>query len=211
VQTLAAKKILETLSKNLGTEISIGRIRYGLNKKLLIRDLYIQDQNKDTLLYIRRIEAALNDLDLNSKKITLNSLKLKDVYGNINQENDSVYNYTFILKNLKSDDPKPFEWDIECTNFSVLSSALNFSTFKNQNHFVSNISIISSNIFIDSVHQDISVTQMHFDLDDDHTLKSFNCEINKKNNWIKVKDLNLTSQNSFINLESGILKLPMHP
>jgi len=183
-------------------------MRYGLHNNLVLHDLYIQDQQKDTLLYIRKLDVVIKGLDFTNKRISLNSLIIKDLYGNIYQLNDTAYNFSFIQNNSETDSPKPFEWVIVCDDFSVLSSAVNINLVKNQYNYLNNIAINIKDIYIDSIRQDFELTQFQINVDNRPTLQNLKVKVNKKDNWIKINDFKLLTEKSHVFIESGILKLP---
>lgn len=72
VQNAIANKVVNVLSKNLDTKVSIGEIGINIFKGIQATDLYIEDRNQDTLLYL----AELNSDLLN----TITSLYRKDIH-----------------------------------------------------------------------------------------------------------------------------------
>lgn len=207
IQTVAAKKLFKNLSKEIGTNISVSRIRYGLNQNLIIKDLYIEDEQKDTLLYIRRLSVMINDIDLNNKKMSFGKIIAKDLYNNIYQIDDSNFNFTYIINKLKTDKTEKFNWLIRCKKFSVANSSINFNNLKENNHYLSKISLKLSDIYIDSSEQKLTITNFETDINKKPFLNNFSVLINKKHNNIKIHDLNVLMPNSHLNMEFAIINL----
>ncbi len=208
IQTAAAKKLIKNLSKEIGTNISIDRIRYGINRNLIIRNLYFEDEANDTLLYIRRLEILINDIDLNNKKISLENIIAKDIYGNIYQTNDSNFNFTYIIDKLKTGESQNFNWLVKCKKFSITNSSINFNNLQGINHYLNNISLKAADIYIDSTQQKLTINHFESGIDKKPFLSNFSALINKKQNIIKIYDLNFLMPNSHLNMEFAIINLP---
>lgn len=205
---MAARKILETISNNIGTKISVGKVRYGINKNLIIRNLYIEDQQKDTLLYIRRLEAQMDDFDFNAKNIAIQSFTIKDANGNIKEHKDSTFNYTFIIKSLKSKNSTPFNWIISCEEFSIINSAIAITRTDTSHQVYNKITLKASHVFIDSIQQQFVLNQFKTNLNNTPFLNNVTGVFNKNSHNLKLGSLNILSANSHINIESANLNLP---
>ena len=77
VQNVAIDKAATWAGGYLGTKVSVGRITIGLLNRVAVRDLYVEDWDGDTLLYVKRADAYLGSLaSLAKKNLVIN-------YGNI--------------------------------------------------------------------------------------------------------------------------------
>ncbi len=92
VQTFITHIIANKLSEKLNTRISIGGVDFAFLKTLILHDVYIEDQTKDTLLFIKHLKLNIESVQwkqriLNFKDLTLYSptIKLKELEnGNLN-------------------------------------------------------------------------------------------------------------------------------
>ena len=92
------KRAESYLTTKLHTKISIGSIDYSLPKWVELKNLYIEDQNKDTLLFGEELSVDLEMLKLISGNTHLRKVALKNILINVNrQKNDSLFNYQFIV------------------------------------------------------------------------------------------------------------------
>ncbi len=201
IQTIAAKKIVNQLSDKLGVPISVGKVRYRLTKSLLIKDLLIKDEQNDTLIYIKKIEASIKKLDLNSNSIHLKRVKINEVYANTyNITNDSL-NFTFLLKKLKKDNPEPFNWNVKCDNFEIFKSKAKYKPLSNNSVFLNNISLSIKDIAIDSTKIALSTKSLTLNKNNTALIKdlAFAIEVNKGD--YKLYDLNLFTPNSHIDIQ----------
>ena len=102
-QTWLGKKVSAYLSSELNTTISVSAIELDLFSKAKLKDVFILDEKRDTLLYgnlnvdIKNFDYANQSLIL--KKITLQNTTTKL----IRYKNNSVYNFQFLVNYFSSD------------------------------------------------------------------------------------------------------------
>ena len=72
IQNLVIDKATSLAGEALGTRIEIGEITIGLLNRVSVRDLYVEDLDGDTLLYVSRVNAYLSSLTTLPKQLTIN-------------------------------------------------------------------------------------------------------------------------------------------
>jgi len=98
VQNYVIGKITSAVSSKTNSTITIGRIGISFPKSLFLKNVFLDDQAKDTLLYAGEIKADLDMLALLKGDIVVNKISLDEIKANISrQEGDSLYNFSFIL------------------------------------------------------------------------------------------------------------------
>ncbi len=103
INTTSGKKtvrnqVAKYLSKKLQTTISIGSVDYRFPKWLEIKNVYIQDQKKDTLLFGEQLSVDLNMIKLLQGNTDIKKIFLKNISIYVSRaENDTAFNYQFIL------------------------------------------------------------------------------------------------------------------
>ena len=86
------------LENKLKTNIQIGSVDYSLPKWLKIKNVYIEDQKKDTLLFGEELAVDLDMIKLIQGNTDIKKVFLKNIGININRaENDTSFNYQFIV------------------------------------------------------------------------------------------------------------------
>ena len=105
VETAAVRLATNELSRNLGTKVQIGSVSYRFPARLLLHDVYIEDQQKDTLLYAGEVYAHFRPLALRNDEILFSHVRLQNVVSKVYQV-DSVWNYQFLLDAFKSEEKK---------------------------------------------------------------------------------------------------------
>jgi hypothetical protein len=205
IQTAVAKKFIENLSKKLNTTITVGKLRYGFNNNLIIRDLYIADQQNDTLFFASRIEAQIKTFNLNSKTIELKTLEFKKCKGNLVQFVDSSYNFSFISKAFQKNESQSFDWHlsvqkINITKTDLLYKGLGLSANNSQ------ISLGIEHFVVDSSFIGFDLNHFSNNINNHSFLRnvSFNFEKNRDN--IQLNNFKAITLNSFLQFDRFVFK-----
>lgn len=96
-QTYLAEVATDYLSRELDTELHIGKVDIYFFDKLSLDDVFVRDQNGDTLASLTSIDVVLESLNLSKNKIILKNITLNQ--GRVGISRDSIkgdYNYWFI-------------------------------------------------------------------------------------------------------------------
>lgn len=108
VETAAVQLATAEFSRALDTKAHVGAIEYRFPARLAIRDVYVEDQLQDTLIYIGEIYAHFRPLPLYHGEIRFSHVRLSDVVANlyrIEVQNDSTtytkWNYQFLTDAFK--------------------------------------------------------------------------------------------------------------
>ena len=97
VETAAVHLVAEEFSRALGTKASIGAMEYRFPARVALKDIYIEDQQHDTLLYVRELYVHFRPLALKNNEIRFSHVRLQDVVANIYRLPDSTWNYAFLI------------------------------------------------------------------------------------------------------------------
>lgn len=93
IQTYIAQKVTQGLSEKFGLPITIDHVEIDFFNTVLLDDFYVEDLNKDTLIYFSHLEAKLSYFSLFQSKVSLNQITLDDLYINIERAyEDSLFN-----------------------------------------------------------------------------------------------------------------------
>ena len=108
VQNFARKKVQNFLQKKLDTRVEIGKIFIRLPSTVLIEKVYIEDKQKDTLLYGGRIKANINLFRLFSNEVKISELSLEKITARINRTMpDTIFNFQFIIDSFATQSKQP--------------------------------------------------------------------------------------------------------
>ena len=113
--------VAHELSNTLNTHVSIGKINMGLLNRIIVDDLWLEDQNNDEMLKIARVSAKFEILPLFNGKIRINSIQLFGFNISLNKQTpESSPNFQFIIDALASKDDTPKESNIDLRINSIL-------------------------------------------------------------------------------------------
>lgn len=107
VQTWAVGKVTKILSEQLKTEVRVGEVDIEFFKTAVLRNIFIADQQKDTLLLAQALKINIGLLDLFGSEIYLNSAEINGARVKLYRNAaDSVFNYQFIVDAFAPDSTK---------------------------------------------------------------------------------------------------------
>lgn len=98
VQRVVKQKVVAYLERKLDTKVTIGKVYIDLPKNVMLKDVYVEDQKKDTLLSGGTLKANINLWQLViHNNVKIESIGLENITAKIKRElPDTVFNYQFI-------------------------------------------------------------------------------------------------------------------
>lgn len=130
VQTFLAQKAAKFLSKETQSKIEIERLEIEFFNSLALHNLYIEDQEKDTLVAIDEIEFSVFALSTNTKYIWA-SAALTGVHLNIYREqNKEHFNTQFLIDYFSSSDSAESDsWEIDFASVELSNTSFHYHDF----------------------------------------------------------------------------------
>lgn len=99
VQNFAKDKVVAYVQGKIKTKVEIGSLSLDFPKRLVLENIYFEDQKKDTLLYGGKMRVDISLFKLLSNEVDLSYLELNNIKANIYRLNpDTVFNYDYIVK-----------------------------------------------------------------------------------------------------------------
>jgi translocation and assembly module TamB len=133
VQTKIVQKATTFVSNKTNTIVELQKVNISFPKSIVIEGLYVEDTQKDTLVYAGRAKVNIALLDLFSNKITINSFSLSNATIKLyNSKTDKEFNYNFLTTSfadttaqVKPDSLTSSEWafnldKVKLQNFRLL-------------------------------------------------------------------------------------------
>lgn len=112
VQNYVVQQVTNYLENKINTPVRIGYISLDLPKKLVLEDVYFEDQSKDTLIAGEKLKVDISMLKLLRNTVEINELDLEGITAKINRTlTDSAFNFDYIIKAFVSEEEKPVEAD----------------------------------------------------------------------------------------------------
>ena len=91
-------QVVKYLENKLHTNVAIGSIDYALPKWLKIKNVFIEDQQKDTLLFGEELSVDLDMIKLLQGNTDIKKVFFKNIIINVNRaEKDTAFNYQFLV------------------------------------------------------------------------------------------------------------------
>ncbi|MFM2190057.1 MAG: hypothetical protein RL491_443, partial [Bacteroidota bacterium] len=116
VQTWIVQQVTHYLSSQLGTRVDVGGVNIVFFDSIRINNLFIGDQNQDTILQANDINAGISVFSLMDGKLKLKSLSIENGVAKISRtKSDRTYNIQFLIDYFTPTNPdtskKGFEFD----------------------------------------------------------------------------------------------------
>ncbi len=94
-------QVVNYLEKKLKTKVVIGSVDYTLPKWLKIKNVYIEDQQKDTLMFGEELAVDLDMVKLLQGNTDIKKVFLKNIIINVKRaEKDTNFNYQFVVNSF---------------------------------------------------------------------------------------------------------------
>lgn len=134
VQTFAAQKAANYLSKELNVPVTVNSLEIDFWKQLVLKDLYIEDLNNDTLVFLKELDVEINDLDFSEKRFGIFVHLHGPSAKTYKLKNDSVFNHQFLVDYFTSDDTTAInnDWNFELNGLQVSDGTYSFNDFNRQ-------------------------------------------------------------------------------
>lgn len=105
-QNLIKDKAVSYLENKIKTPVSVGRIEIGLPKNIIVKDVYFQSQEGDTLLAGEKLKLDVSLFKLLDNTLEINSVDLQGITTTIKRNKDSIFNFDYIIDAFASNEPK---------------------------------------------------------------------------------------------------------
>ncbi|HEY0679656.1 MAG TPA: translocation/assembly module TamB domain-containing protein, partial [Chitinophagaceae bacterium] len=107
VQNFAKNKIESYLQGKLKTRVEIGKLHIGFPNSISLQNVYIEDQQKDTLLSGGRLAVDISLFKLLSNEVEINEIQLEQVTAHIKRQlPDTTFNFQFIVDAFMPANPR---------------------------------------------------------------------------------------------------------
>ena len=136
VQTAALRVVTQELSSALGTEMRVEKVNYRFPNKIEINGIYVEDLQKDTLLWVDTVKAKFDFFGFFNQKIVFSQAEV--LHGGINAYTldergpQSTHNYDFFLALFpKSEESKGvFEQTVAVRDVSLCDLRLRYDDIR---------------------------------------------------------------------------------
>lgn len=136
VQRFLNDKITILLQENLNTNVTIGEISYNAPFDLVLTDLFIEDYQVDTLLYMQYFKIRPLFYNFRSKTVTIDKISIKGLKAEYRADSSGFSNFDYLLSNLPVSEPEVQSEEtppinIKINKIDIQKSAAFYSTEEN--------------------------------------------------------------------------------
>ena len=103
VQTFIIQRVTRSLSEQWGAEVSIERFDFRPFRRLTVEQVYLSDQQRDTLAYIPHLQIDCNLLALANNRLDFTNIRLDRPYIRVRSLSDTTLNCSFLLDLFPAD------------------------------------------------------------------------------------------------------------
>ena len=150
-QKIATKKVENYLQKKLNTKVEIGSISVGLTGWVNLKDVYVEDQTKDTLIAGGNIQANISLVKLLSNEVEVKEITLDRVTAKIKRIlPDTVFNFKFVAdafnteKKKRTDTAETAPLKLEVYNLKVFNSQFLYDDVITGNNMFLKVGLLSA-------------------------------------------------------------------
>lgn len=126
IQTRLTRYFADRISEQLNARVSVGYVNFIFFNQLLLKEIFIEDQAGDTLLFASRLNAGVRSLDRKNNGLVFSKIFLKDATIHLKQDSDKITNLQFILDALASPDTTGAKWNIKVESIELQNSHFSF-------------------------------------------------------------------------------------
>ena len=118
VQTFLAQKATSYFSKELKTDVSIGRVSIVFFNRLVLDEVNIEDRKGDKIAYMKSLFLTLKGVNQIKKEVRLKHVKVENgIFHLYQSKRDGTFNFDFLIDYFSSTDTtnttKPYTFKIE--------------------------------------------------------------------------------------------------
>ncbi|SET70002.1 Family of unknown function [Draconibacterium orientale] len=201
VQTQITRQIAKNLSKDLNTNITIGKVDIGFFKRLTLKDVLIEDQLGDTLIYSEQIKARVDTLKFKRKQVVLKDLYFENNRIYISKDTADVFNFGFLVEEFGANPEKDTlnAWTFACRTFNFNDMQIRYVNNENESHPILdtrnlNLKVSDFYSFRDSVA--FRIEDLSVDADPNLHLKQAAANITNVGKVLTVENFNMVSNHS---------------
>ena len=118
--------VTEGLSEKVNSKVSLDAIEWNFPNSFVVKDVYIEDQSQDTLLFVDRTKVTINLLQLLKKRVSFRTIQLTGMEAHISKNDSNRHNFQFFIDaflHKEEEDSTAVKWsmDVESIAFDDCS------------------------------------------------------------------------------------------
>ncbi len=128
-QTWLANIIAKEISENLNARFTLESVNLLFSKRAIFRNLLIEDQHGDTLLFAPELVIEIKSFKRKARKVVINKLCINNSFLHFTTDSNNIINIKFITDELRRKDTTKARWNINIRNIEMKNSSFSFKPY----------------------------------------------------------------------------------
>ncbi|MXV37973.1 translocation/assembly module TamB [Flavobacteriaceae bacterium Ap0902] len=136
VQNQIKNYVVNYLEDKIETEVSLERVYVDFPSSIVLENLHLHGQKKDTLLYAHKLDVGLDIPKLLNNTVDLTSIDIESVRANVVRDEDGRFNFDYIIDAFVTEDEEVTEsepWVISLDEIHLQDIGVTFLDLQQQN------------------------------------------------------------------------------
>ena len=122
IQTRLANRIMLTVSENLNTKFTIGKIDIAFLYRIRLNDVYLEDLAGDTLLYVENMTTGIRYINPLAREVTISSINFDKALVGLAIDSAGNLNLQYFINKLQGDGKGEGGWEVKFNNLRLNDS-----------------------------------------------------------------------------------------
>jgi hypothetical protein len=119
---------MKQLADTYQTKIKVGGVNISLFNKIVLEEVLIEDQSRDTLAYVGKVALGIDSLKLTTKRLHISDITLIDPLVRISKFNEN-FNFSFLTGHSSQENTsRPSRWHITYDDFAIRNGRFDYKT-----------------------------------------------------------------------------------
>lgn len=209
VQTRIISIITHNIEKRINADISIKKVDIAFFRKVVLSDVYIGDQQKDTLIFAEKLVAEINLRHFRNKLLIINKIELKNPAIKVQRDSIGDFNFDYLLRYFQQPNPKNDAlWQIKGHKLAVTDGHIQYidpeidPRLKVLTHLLNVQMEFDSLQILPDNQLHVNIKKLSFDTEGDLQLKNFTSSIDYVDSLLRINNLGLETSNSKLLIDS---------
>ncbi len=214
VQNYIVHQLSDRFSKKLDARLEIKSAYYTLFNKVVLEDVYLEDQSGDSLIHSKRVTGHLRFLDLNERELYFKKLSMDSANIHIRNDTAKNINIRFLIEALRRKDTTKPKMHIKCNNMEINNSLVTYHTNQPQktgygvdyNHLkLDDFNVKAQNLNVDSGKIHVDFQNLAFKEKSGLEVLDLESKIRLNKKKLRLNDLTLRTPHSYLQTDSIVL------
>ena len=125
------------VEEKIGTPVSLDNIAISFPKKIVVRELYVESQSKDTLFYSSKVGVDISLWQLLNSVVDINEVEVEGLKANVVRDSLQRFNFDYIIEAFATEEETPEEessFAIAVGTIDLKDIAVNYQDFYEGHH-----------------------------------------------------------------------------